>query len=505
LTFDSDDIYPPYVGYYNGKITSASYCNMPQPIKGAVFYSVSVSPQLSLTIYPMTGGNVVGDKISCDITTLGICQYHISKDTQRILTATPSSSSYVFSHWQNGEVQTTDNPYVLDMDTDKKITAVFAPVFSFPLNGSTQNVFNYPVSLPRIVPFTEAGVVYDKYAMIHNQLGIYYAIYAASTSRLPHVYGYSGNMRVIFNASMLGNVMVYRIDKNQYNATWLNYTTSMLTNGSGVSVATGDDCAINPMFYTNSDLVFSSDDIYPTFLGYYNGKITSASYCNMPQPTNNAMFYGATKFTQLNITVEPLEGGGVTGNGISCNIDTCGICEYYPIQNAGLTLTAQPKAGYAFSHWEIGGVTSQLNPYTGVMSGDKAVKAVFNKTFRNAVDCFGKEIGDTGGWCTNYVNYETGITKASGEPFSGDAYEYFQEAIDEGYATGSEPRVGAIVVFNNTSLPYGHVGIVKEIHSDTNSITIRESNWCDPYCYRIGEHNEDISDPNIRGYIYYAP
>ncbi|MFA5994423.1 MAG: hypothetical protein WC823_05690 [Parcubacteria group bacterium] len=114
--------------------------------------------------------------------------------------------------------------------------------------AGTHSAFAYPVILPFAPPYTNAGITYDKYMMFHNQLGIYYAIYAASTSRLPHVYGYSGYMRVTLNASMLGSVLIYRIDKNQTNPTWLNYTTSSLTNGGAIGVATGDDCSINPIF-----------------------------------------------------------------------------------------------------------------------------------------------------------------------------------------------------------------------------------------------------------------
>lgn len=66
-------------------------------------------------------------------------------------------------------------------------------------------------------------------------------------------------------------------------------------------------------------------------------------------------------------SVSPAEGGTVTGGGTYESGST-------------VTVTAIPNSGYAFSHWEIGGVNvGTTNPASGALTEDTAITAVFEK------------------------------------------------------------------------------------------------------------------------------
>jgi len=245
----------------------------------------------------------------------------------------------------------------------------------------------------------------------------------------------------------------------------------------------------------------------------YNNLIAAWGYCFEPDDYKATQdiydYYGSTFLYPANassssppenytltVNIEPLVGGTVEVNEMPCT--TC-PCIYTLSEMDQSSIHATANTGYAFGYWK-----EATNPYPITPSGNKTMTAMFFKTFRNAVGDFYADINDNGGWCVDYVDYETGITNASGQPFSGDAWTYYQQAVDAGYQTGSVPRVGAIIVFSrDASLTYGHVGIVVAING--NTIMIRDSNWCDPYCFLIKEHTVlDISAYTVN-YIYYTP
>ncbi|MFA5994566.1 MAG: hypothetical protein WC823_06445 [Parcubacteria group bacterium] len=242
--------------------------------------------------------------------------------------------------------------------------------FIFPFKA-----FAYPVSLPTAFPYVSNGTTFDKFVMFHNQSNIYYAIYAATTRDLPHVYTYNGYLRIIFNNSMQGSVLVYR-----HNGTaWASYD-NIIYDGSPVGIAPGDNCAINPMFFTNTDLVFNSDDIPQAFLGYYKSStVITASYCNIPQPIKGSVFYLANVPYQLYVNINPASGGTVTSNP-PCPIWTCnnGLC--MGSCSGTVSLTAYPSSGYAFDGWNYGNNTYSGETLSIIMNGDKSVGAFFMKT-----------------------------------------------------------------------------------------------------------------------------
>jgi surface antigen len=129
------------------------------------------------------------------------------------------------------------------------------------------------------------------------------------------------------------------------------------------------------------------------------------------------------------------------------------------------------------------------------------LKAVFEpKSFQCTAGNFDVVIGDE---CVLYVRSETGIPP---EACHGEAADCFEQAQAAGYATGSEPRESAIIVFDRvpgTALSVGHVGIVASHVGD--QVSMHDSNWVG--YHTIGDHTETVG-PNgyaIKGYIYCAP
>lgn len=82
--------------------------------------------------------------------------------------------------------------------------------------------------------------------------------------------------------------------------------------------------------------------------------------------------------------------------------------------------------------------------------------------------------------CTGYCQgrwMELGNTNTPYGLYS-NAKEWLNDAKASGYSIGTEPQLGAIVVFDGWSkTPAGHVGIVEEISSDGSYIQCSESNW----------------------------
>ena len=94
--------------------------------------------------------------------------------------------------------------------------------------------------------------------------------------------------------------------------------------------------------------------------------------------------------------------------------------------------------------------------------------------------------------CTSYAAWKWNVVydkpwyRGSGPSGTGDAHNWPNLAIDQGYHVRYSPQVGDIVVWPKTKLtPYGHVAIVERVNSD-GTIEVSEYNWKKPesYTYR---------------------
>lgn len=299
------------------------------------------------------------------------------------------------------------------------------------------------------------------------------------------------------------------IGNNNQNAVFLNVTSETVITYDGGTCSDSSD-------YTCIDLGISNgfNNVGIAFLG---PNLTYWGLFNGAGIAHNGVFIAfdsifVTGYQELGDVINPSKNliisrspelsGGVSdypaGENILCGIDSYEVCEASFSLNTEVTLDASPNEGYAFSHWEINDLAmADVDGSIDVtMSEAKNVVAVFKKTFLCTNGSFQSTSG-TGGWCVDYVNSETGVN------LSGNASEWWQGAIDAGYATGSDPAISAIVVLDDSSLAYGHVGIVTDFNETT--IWVQDSNWSDPYDFQIRNYTLSRSRSDISGYIYCAP
>lgn len=95
------------------------------------------------------------------------------------------------------------------------------------------------------------------------------------------------------------------------------------------------------------------------------------------------------------------------------------------------------------------------------------------------------------GWCTYYAASRRNV------PWFGNAGTWLVGAQKFGFATGSQPQVGAIIVTAESR--WGHVGIVESVNGD-GTITISEMNYAG--FARISSRTISASYGAIKGYIY---
>jgi hypothetical protein len=96
------------------------------------------------------------------------------------------------------------------------------------------------------------------------------------------------------------------------------------------------------------------------------------------------------------------------------------------------------------------------------------------------------------GWCTYWASLKYG-----GTGWSGNANQWLAGAKASGYATGSTPRVGAIIQTNEGWV--GHVGYVEEVYGD-GSFSLSEMNYAG---FGVVSHRKlTTGDPRIVGFIY---
>ena len=115
------------------------------------------------------------------------------------------------------------------------------------------------------------------------------------------------------------------------------------------------------------------------------------------------------------------------------------------------------------------------------------------------------------GQCTWWA-YERLTQMCGAEPgvIRGNAGGWYDNCVSSGYSRGAEPRVGAIVCWNNGfGNDTGHVAVVEAVYSD--HITISEYNWAvskgystaDVYFSNINRASSQKPNRHLKGYIYW--
>jgi surface antigen len=96
------------------------------------------------------------------------------------------------------------------------------------------------------------------------------------------------------------------------------------------------------------------------------------------------------------------------------------------------------------------------------------------------------------GQCTWYANYKRPDLPNG----MGNGGQYLASARAKGLATGSVPRVGSLIVTNESY--YGHVGYVESVSG--SSVTISEMNYVGPYV--VSRRTISAGSGVIKGYVY---
>ena len=73
------------------------------------------------------------------------------------------------------------------------------------------------------------------------------------------------------------------------------------------------------------------------------------------------------------------------------------------------------------------------------------------------------------GWCTDLVRYYRKV------PWHGNAIDWWQNAIDNKYNVGQEPKINAIMI-EKTDYIYGHVALVIDVDEENKTFTVLEQN-----------------------------
>ncbi len=93
------------------------------------------------------------------------------------------------------------------------------------------------------------------------------------------------------------------------------------------------------------------------------------------------------------------------------------------------------------------------------------------------------------GSCVPYARVRSGIQ------LFGWARYFLEDAAKAGYATGTDPVVGSMMVTNESN---GHVAVVEEVFG--KEVMISEQNF--KGIYIVSERTLEVYDSRIKGYIY---
>lgn len=267
--------------------------------------------------------------------------------------------------------------------------------------------------------------------------------------------------------------------------------------------------------YSCNNVEFVNCNYYPyggaSGNSWYLNSIFGGSLPNQYVPANRQIFssknvvdingntiLSVTPLPILTINIEPWDGGNIEVDGVACI--TC-PCVYNLSEVDESSIQAVPSENHAFGYW-----IRRDNPHTINPNVNTEITAKFFKTFRDATDPEGDGFKQSSGYygeCLEYVEYETELPD---DVCTYSAVNCLGQASMKGYATGSTPRVGAIVIYNQGggAMNNGHAGIVESINEGAGTMIVHESNWeGDGYVHNT--RSTSVSNTGIMGYIYPTP
>ena len=163
-------------------------------------------PQLTVTLNPQAGGTVTSNPASDFSCTSNPCTGHFSGDIQL---AASTSAGWSFASWNDGTINSTDNPLAVAMNSDKNLTANFSPILGFPLSGTLAGRGTPLMLFGDMWTFGECPTgTYKKHAGLDLQASATEAVFSA----------HAGTVREIFTGehSQWADAIVIEDDNGQY-------------------------------------------------------------------------------------------------------------------------------------------------------------------------------------------------------------------------------------------------------------------------------------------------
>ncbi|HPO16640.1 MAG TPA: hypothetical protein PLI09_24600, partial [Candidatus Hydrogenedentes bacterium] len=301
-------------------------------------------PQVTLTV-SVTGNGTVDPAV-------GVHSY--PQDTTFLLRATPDTG-WAFDHW-DGDISGFDNPYIMHMDSNKSVTAVFVEGgYSLTIategNGTTfpaPGVWNYVSGrTATVVAIANTDWVFDHWEGDAS--------------------GTSGTANILMDGNK--SITAVFISNISYSL-----TTAVVGNGTidppvGISYyAGGSEVTISA--------TADADWVFDHWEGDLSGWVNPTVITMDADKTVTAVF--SPKDYTLTIAVD---GQGTTSPPAGA----------YPVLNGReFQILAEPPAegGWVFSHWE-GDASGNENPLTVITDGDKTITAVFVEAYALSTSVFG--------------------------------------------------------------------------------------------------------------------
>lgn len=263
------------------------------------------------------------------------------------LTATASSNS-TFDHWE-GDLTGSENPASLRMDGPKSVTAVFtATTVTLTTSVSPSGAGS--------VELTPPGGVYNTGQTVNVK----------ATANSGFVFDH-------WEGDLSGNVnpvdVVMNAPKSIKAVFTVPYTltTAVSPAGTGAITLTPPGPGYRPGEVVQLTAVPATGYIFDHWEGAVSGTDNPASL-TMNANSSVTAFFVRQDF-KLTLAVTPVAGGVIDRDPDPKPNGKYGA-------GTAVTLTAEPRLGHAFDHWE-GDLTGSTNPAVVTMNGDKSVTAVF--------------------------------------------------------------------------------------------------------------------------------
>ncbi|MCP4689212.1 MAG: hypothetical protein GY859_14250, partial [Desulfobacterales bacterium] len=331
----------------------------------AVFAPTRPPVTLTTAVSPAGGGAVAGVGINCP----GDCEEIHDQGAVATLTAAPVPG-YTFVRWDGDLAGVADNPVHVTMDSDKNVTAVFAPE-------------SPKVTLTVTISPAGGGSAVGTGIDCPGDCDESFNQNAAATLTAAPAPGYAfvrwdGDLAGVSDNPVH---ITMNSDKNvtavfaQVGVSRL-LTVAVSPADGGVVTGEGIDCSADcqEIFDDRTTVTLSAAPAAGFQFSHWTGDLDGSANpaaLDMDADKSVTAVFVEVRYT-LEVEISPGGGGSVNGAPIACP----DVCDATYDPGASATLRAAPAPGFRFDHWE-GDLQGASNTGSLIMDGNKKVIAVF--------------------------------------------------------------------------------------------------------------------------------